>query len=242
MLAPWHNATIVSIEDITDNTRIFRAQLPDADNFSFRAGQFMTFDLPIHEKRNKRWRSYSIASAPDTGNILEFVIVASEQGMGTRYLFEDVKVGTAISMRGPQGIFTLPDPLPTDKILCFVCTGTGIAPFRSILHDLRNSHQAHPPIHLIFGTRYEHQILYGNDMQQLTRDLDLHYHVALSRETPPNFTGHRGYVHSIYEQLFAAHPPASFYLCGWRNMVTEAQQRLLQMGYDRRDIHLESYD
>ncbi len=45
-------------------------------------------DLPIHEKKNKRWRSYSIASSPDGTNILEFVIVQLEV-VQVRYLLAE---------------------------------------------------------------------------------------------------------------------------------------------------------
>ena len=36
-------------------------------------------------------------------------------------------------------------------------------------------------------------------------------------------------------------PPAKFYLCGWKVMVDEAKQRILQLGYDKKAIHLELY-
>jgi ferredoxin-NADP reductase len=35
--------------------------------------------------------------------------------------------------------------------------------------------------------------------------------------------------------------PAYFYLCGWRNMIDEAKQRILDLGYDKKSIHLELY-
>lgn len=242
MLAPWYQATVIDIEPISPNTRIFRVELPDIANFSFRAGQFMTFDLPIHEKRNRRWRSYSIASAPDSGNILEFVIVYLEGGAGTQYLFNEVNKGTIIAMRGAQGVFTLPEVLPLDKQICFVCTGTGIAPFRAMLLEIAQKKIAHPPIQLIFGTRYESGILYRQEMEGLTSKINLQYHIALSREaSPANFGAHSGYVHAIYEQLYAHCPPAQFYLCGWNEMLDEAKIRLQNLGYSKQDICFESY-
>jgi ferredoxin-NADP reductase len=36
-------------------------------------------------------------------------------------------------------------------------------------------------------------------------------------------------------------PPANFYLCGWKNMIDEARQRIQEMGYDKKAIHLELY-
>ena len=94
MLQPWLKCEVIKTEDITHSTRRFWIQIPELEKFDFEPGQFVTFDLPIHEQRNKRWRSYSIASAPDGTNIFELVIVLMEDGLGTPHLFNDVTVGS----------------------------------------------------------------------------------------------------------------------------------------------------
>jgi CDP-4-dehydro-6-deoxyglucose reductase len=48
-------------------------------------------------------------------------------------------------------------------------------------------------------------------------------------------------VHAIYEELCNAHPPANFFLCGWKNMIDEARQRIQALGYERKSIHQELY-
>jgi len=77
-----------------------------------------------------------------------------------------------------------------------------------------------------------------------------HYIPSLSRE---QWTGKSGYVHNIYEEIiqagekyinesgFSVPLPASFYLCGWKNMIDEAKKRIQAMGYDRKSIHQELY-
>ena len=232
MLGKWYDGEFIRIEEVNETVRRFWVQIPTLESIDFKAGQFMTFDLPIHEKRNKRWRSYSISSAPDGSNILEFVIVKLEEGAGTTYLFDEVKVGSSLRLRGPLGIFTFPEA-HLEKELCLVCTGTGIAPFRSFLQDLRNQQADFNRIHLVFGTRYEDGILYRDEMNALSQEWDnFHYHIALSRDQ--NWRGHKGYVHPIYEQLFSDKRDAHFYLCGWNVMLDEAKERLKQMGYERR--------
>src|SRR5690242_244334 len=151
MLEPWRTGKVVKIEDATPTTRRFWIQIPELEKFEFKPGQFVTLDLPIHEKKNKRWRSYSIASAPDGTNIFELVIVLLEEGAGTNYLFKEVNVSTEILLRGPQGVFTLPQQL--DKDLFFICTGTGIAPFRAMAHYIHDKKIPHKNIYLIFGCR-----------------------------------------------------------------------------------------
>jgi CDP-4-dehydro-6-deoxyglucose reductase len=68
-----------------------------------------------------------------------------------------------------------------------------------------------------------------------------HFHPVLSRDNE-GWTGRKGYVHSIYEEIFKERQPAYFYICGWADMLKEARHRLEVMGYDRKAIRFESYD
>jgi len=236
-LQPWRKGIITKIEDETYNTKRFWLQVPELENFDFKAGQFVTFDLPIHEKPNKRVRSYSIASWPDGTNVFELVIVLMEGGSGTKYLFNEVGVGSELTFRGPQGVFVLPDPI--EKDLFFICTGTGIAPFRSMLHYINDHNVPHKSIYLIFGTRTKANLLYYDEMRDLATEIqDFHYIPTLSRE---EWEGKKGYVHDIYEDLAKEKQPAAFMLCGWKNMIDEAKKRIVEMGYDRKSIHQELY-
>ena len=114
---PWRTGKVIRIENETQDTRRFWIEVPELTSFDFIPGQFVTLDLPIHEKANKRWRSYSIASWPDGTNVFELVIVLDELGAGTHYLFEEVVVGSELSFRGAQGVFTLKEPLDKDLFL-----------------------------------------------------------------------------------------------------------------------------
>lgn len=238
MIPQWQKGIVKEIQQATPNTRRYWIELPETQSFDFKPGQFVTLDLPIHEQRNKRWRSYSIASMPDGSNVIELVIVQLDGGMGTSYFFNEVKIGSELTLRGPHGVFTIPEPI--DKDLILICTGTGIAPFRSMLNYIHHHKISHRHLHLIYGTRTQKDLLYADEMKALEASLgSFTYHVALSRENAAPY--HQGYVHSIYEELCKDLPPANFMLCGWRVMIDEAKERLLQMGYDKKDIHLELY-
>src|SRR4051812_24136476 len=180
-LQPWRTGKVIRIADETAATRRFWIQVPELESFDFTPGQFVTLDLPIHEKPNKRWRSYSIASWPDGTNIYELVIVLMEGGAGTKYLFTETNIGSELTFRGPQGVFVLPDPV--DKDLFLICTGTGIAPFRSMLHHISRHNIPHKNIYLIFGTRTKSNLLYYEEMKELAKLIpDFHYIPTLSRE------------------------------------------------------------
>jgi ferredoxin-NADP reductase len=236
-LQPWRKGIITRIEQEANNTKRFWIQVPELEAFDFKAGQFVTLDLPIHEKSNKRWRSYSIASWPDGSNIFELVIVLMEGGAGTNYIFNEWKENSEVIFRGAQGVFVLPEPL--DKDLFFICTGTGVAPFRSMLHYIDEHNIPHKKIYLIFGTRTRSNLLYYDELRALAEKIpDFHYIPTLSRE---EWEGKSGYVHEIYEELTRQKQPASFMLCGWKNMIDEAKQKIQGWGYDKKSIHQELY-
>jgi ferredoxin-NADP reductase len=236
-LEPWRTAIVIRIEDATPITKRYWIEVPELARFQFKAGQFVTLDLPISEKKNQRWRSYSISSAPDHTNVFELIIVLDPHGVGTQYIFSNIHVGSELLFRGPQGVFTLRQPL--EKDVFFVCTGTGIAPFRSMLWDIKNNNIPHKNIHLVFGCRTQSDLLYYDEMKAFEKETeDFHYIPALSRE---QWHGRSGYVHPVYEELCTNKQPASFYLCGWKGMLDEAKKRILAMGYERKDIHVEVY-
>lgn len=233
----WQTGKVVSVIDETHNTRRFFIETPAAEPFVFKPGQFVTLDLPIHEKKNKRLRSYSIASAPDTTNLFELVIVLVEDGLGTNHLFRNVVVGDELVFRGPAGVFTMPEPVQHDLFL--ICTGTGIAPFRSMIHHIYNHGIPTKEIYLIYGTRTQQDLLYYKELVEFQDLLPrLHYLPVLSREA---WDGRRGYVHDVYRELCVGKPDADFMLCGWKNMIDDARHNLQDMGYDKKQVHFELY-
>ncbi len=236
-LQPWRKGTVSRLQDETADTRRFWIEVPELGSFDFIPGQFVTLDLPIHEKPNKRWRSYSIASPPDGTNVFELVIVLDKNGLGTPYLFNEIKEGSELMFRGPQGVFILKEPF--DKDIFLICTGTGIAPFRSMVHHIKNNNISYTNIYLIFGCRTKESLLYYDEFVTLQKEMKNFYYIpTLSRE---RWEGNTGYVHPIYQSLCADKRNASFLLCGWKGMIDEAKENILTMGYDKKDIHVEIY-
>jgi len=245
-MAKWYESKIIRIEDQAPMVKRFWFEIQGEECIDFKAGQFVVMDLPIHERRLKRWRSYSIANAPNETNVLEFCIVKTEKGWGTGYLFDEAKVGTSIKLKEPYGMFVLPDKI--EKKLILLCTGTGVAPFRSMLWDIYNNKKPHKGIHLIFGTRFKEGILYRHEFESLVERMPgFEYTVALSREEqlyPSDyaFEINKGYIHPIYEERYRkGEEGLEFYICGWQVMIDDAVAKLKKMGYDPRQIHYESY-
>ncbi|MBK9733708.1 MAG: oxidoreductase [Saprospiraceae bacterium] len=240
MPVKWYDGRVVEINQLTPFTKQFFVKLEGHDVFDFLPGQFVTMDLPVSEKRLFRWRSYSIANHPAGDNMLEFCIAHAEQGLGTKYLFEEVSKGTILRLKGPDGGFVLSDA--QDREIIMICTGTGVAPFRSMIRHFIFNNLPFKRIHLIFGTRNIDGLLYYEEFRNIVdAKANFIYDVALSREEKHGF--YHGYVHDIYRTLYQDfNPKRHFYICGWSNMIDEAVANLIvEMGYDISQVHYELY-
>lgn len=233
----WQTGKVIEIIKESHNTNRYIIEAPHEQAFDFMPGQFVTLDLPIHEKKNKRLRSYSISSAPNNTNRFELLISLVEDGLGTPYLFNHIKPGYTIQYRGPVGVFILPSFIESDLFL--ICTGTGIAPFRSMVHSLFEKKATIQNIYLIVGTRTQKDLLYHQELLALQNTMkNFHYIPVLSRE---QWEGESGYVHKVYQPLVRQNHKAQFMLCGWKNMIDDARKILESEGFDKKQIHFELY-
>lgn len=238
MAYEFYDATIAKIVDENDVVKRFFIKVPDERPFSFKAGQFIMLDLPIESKYTNR--SYSIASAPTNDNMFELCIVINPNGIGTPYMWENFREGTSVKLSKTLGKFVLPEVI--DREICFICTGTGIAPLRAQLHDIINKAIPHQKIYMVFGNRWTKDIIYRKEMEEIqAKHPEFSFIPVLSRDNE-DWDGRKGYVHAVYEEIFADKRPAYFYICGWADMLKDARQRLEAMGYDKKSIKFESYD
>lgn len=239
MKQQYHDAEIVDIIDVNPVVKRFFFKMLNADVFDFKPGQFVMLNLPIEHKIN--YRSYSIASAPNNTNIFELIIVLNPTGLGTPYMWQHYKVGMVVPIAGPVGKFVLPQEILHD--ICFISTGTGIAPLRGMLHHIYNLKIPHKNIYFIFGSRKKEDLLYKEELEEIQKHHpEFHYIPVLSRETTESWSGKLGYVHQVYEEIFQNKRPAHFYLCGWTAMLKEARERLALMGYTKEHVKFENYD
>jgi len=236
----WKKGIISRIQSLTDDTWSFEMDIEASAGLDYVPGQFITMDLPIGEKRLDRWRSYSIAGNPYGLSRLVFCIGRVPGGRASRYLFETLTEGTEITFKGPEGGFTLPSDL--DREIVMICTGTGVAPFRSMIMHIILSQIPFRHIHLIFGTRFEKNILFREEFETYARqNKAFSYSIALSREQVPG--AHFGYVHDIYTKQYKnPEKDRLFMICGWKGMIDDAVRHLgTEMGYHSSQIKYELY-
>ncbi|MCC7297794.1 MAG: FAD-dependent oxidoreductase [Bacteroidia bacterium] len=219
----------------TDHVKRFFFERQDGLEWNFIPGQFVVIhfrQLPEFENT----RSYSIASAPGS-SIIELCISIKEEGKATPLLWQ-MPIGSTLEISEPQGNFIYKNS--EDKEVVFICTGTGIAPFISMLRFFKNSHFPNGKITMIFGNKFKKDILYFDELNEMQKNDKLTFIPVLSREE--NWTGIKGHLHQVYLNEFSDGRDAHFYVCGWENMCKEARENLKNLGYNRRQYFFEQYD
>ena len=212
--------------------------------FGFVAGQWLSFKTNKCDGK-EIVRAYSIASPPDGDNKFALCLNRVQDGFMSNFLC-DMKEGDEISCQGPFGDFILRPPM---RDTVFIATGTGIAPFRSMLHwlfkDGASSSEARhqgKQLYLLFGNRTEKDIYYHNEFQRLSEEHpNFDYLPTLSRGTP-EWKGLRGYVQEHVPLVVTGRTDMHAYICGLDKMVKANRELLKSMGWDRKSILYEKYD
>lgn len=261
-LAPaegWDNATLIARHDLTDDLAVFRVK-PDGDLFSFRAGQYAVIGLPAAAARLRSAdpdegsfrngaklirRPYSIASSSRINEYVEFYVTLVRSGALTPRLWR-LRRGDRLWL-GPQakGHFTL-DDVPPDTNLVLVGTGTGLAPYMSMIRDHHRCNQGRRFV-IVHGARYVRELGYRDELDALDRDCrTLRYVPTVSRPAREDgWNGHIGRVQSVLNDgtiegaLGQALSPdtAHVFVSGNPEMVGDVQALLLERGYTLHSSH-----
>ena len=227
-------ARLIESREIAPGVRHFGFEALGVERLEFVPGQFTSFTDMIEGKEITR--AYSFASAPSGTNRFELCLNRVEPGHLSPRLF-DMKAGDRIEMRQPLGTFVLRQP-PRDSI--FIATGTGIAPFRSIL-------QAHlkassPAFTLLFGVRYKSHLLYREEFEEMAqRYPNFRFWPTLTRPDA-GWKGLKGRVQAHLAEAIGERRDLDFYLCGLKEMVDNVRSVLKSQGFDRKQIFYERYD
>jgi ferredoxin-NADP reductase len=233
-------ARLRSSRPLNDYTRHLDFDVQHTDHFRFVPGQWLSIQ---HNKPDGEeiTRAYSIASPP-RGNQFALCLNRVQDGYMSNYLCS-MREGEEISFQGPFGDFILHPPM-RDTI--FIATGTGIAPFRSMLHWLFE--KSAPPRHenrglwLLFGVRTQSDLYYDDEFKMLAVEhSNFHYVPTLSR-ADDSWRGERGYVQEHVKEIVAARSDMHAYICGLDRMVSANRELLKSFGWDRKSIRYEKYD
>ena len=153
----------------------------------------------------------------------------------------DLATGDEITFQGPFGSFILRPPL---RDTVFIATGTGIAPYRSMLHWLLADPSRHEGrrFWLLFGVRTEEEIYYRDEFERLAAEHStFHFLPTLSRGGP-DWKGLGGYVQTHLPKIVGDRTDMHAYICGLDKMVSANRALLKSLGWDRKQVLYEKYD
>lgn len=232
-------ARLVSSDGLSENTKHLEFEMVGESRFGFVAGQWLSLrqSKPDGEEIT---RAYSICSPPADDNRFALCLNRVQDGFMSNFLC-DMKTGEEVSLQGPFGDFILHPPL---RDTLFIATGTGIAPFRSMLHWLLAEKTRHQKKHLwlLFGNRREEDIYYHSEFLRLAElDSNFHYLPILSRASD-GWQGLRGYVQRHVPEIAQGRSDMHAYICGLDKMVKANRELLKSLGWDRKAIRYEKYD
>jgi NAD(P)H-flavin reductase len=229
-----YSCTVTSFKMLTPT--VFETCFETDKDLSFAAGQFASIVIPgAGPKGRDLRRAYSIASAPESRPI-ELCVKIVEDGPGTQYLYR-LRPGDKFRAYAPYGDFTY-EPKPGSHA-CFIATGTGLAPFRSIV--LSKQYQETPPVtaQCLLGVRTEDELIYQETFSQI------HGLQFLEAVTQPkdSWKGFKGRVTDYLRSFGSEYPwlQTEYYLCGNGAMIAEVKALLLEKGVDKDSIHHEKY-
>lgn len=153
--------TVLSVKHYTDRLFKFRLSRPAA--FRFRSGEFVMIGLPGPKPI---WRAYSIAS-PSWDEEIEFFSIKVPDGPLTSEL-QKIQPGDQVWFRKKPTGTLVNDALIQGKRLWMFSTGTGIAPFASLIRD-PETYEKFEEVILTHGCREVAELQYGIDLVAETK-------------------------------------------------------------------------
>jgi ferredoxin--NADP+ reductase len=231
---------------------VMRVQ-PDSKVFDFKPGQFAVLGLLGSEKRVPEAssedspaeleklirRAYSIASCSMEKHYLEFYITLVTSGQLTPRLFALPYGGRLFVGPKPSGGFTLDRVVP-GKAVFLIATGTGLAPYISMLRTLliQDTQRRYIVLH---GARHSWDLGYRGELESLARlRPNLTYIPSITRpDEDPHFRGQTGRIQNLLEQGVAEQlsavpldpTQADVFLCGNPDMIQNVKALLALRGF-----------
>jgi ferredoxin--NADP+ reductase len=167
---------------------IFRIKPKEGELFDFAPGQYVTLGLDVGDQFVAR--AYSIASSPYQKDFLELYINVVEEGQFTPSLFR-LNEGDELYYMGPKGVFTLKKTTATH--LFFIATGTGLAPYVSMVRTMFKDHRAGKTndrvITVVHGVRYSQDLGYRDELEAIARNEDFNFVYIPMVSRPDNDAG-----------------------------------------------------
>jgi NAD(P)H-flavin reductase len=221
------------VNRLTHDVREIELELREPPHIRFAAGQFVSFEIE-RPGRSAATRAYSIASSPIRNTAIDLVLNHVPGGPGSEYLC-GLGEGDSTTFTGPVGSFTLRDG---SRDLLFVATGTGIAPFRSMLYSLADARSMRRAT-LLWGLRSERDLYYQDELADLQTRLPQFSFTTTLSQPAGDWRGAVGRVSLLIERTVTNVDTLDVFLCGNAGMIRQVRDIIRSRGLC--PIHVEQY-
>ncbi len=216
---------ITQITHSADQQWTIEIEPESGEAIDFLPGQFAF--VAFNEQKKPQFHPFSFSSAPSARPKIAFTI--KEVGDFT-HTVGDIKLGAKVYLDGPYGYMTRDlhrGPENRGKGLVLLAGGIGITPMISMLREMK-SNRDQDPVKLFYGCRYEEDLLYKEELEDLKSELNLEVHILLSQ--PNNiWPGEVGRLDSSYLNSAINFPHFNEYLyfsCGTTDFVKDTVKSL----------------
>ena len=238
--SPWQTAKITRIEKRTPRVTSFFFAL--SRPFAYRAGQHVDVRLTAPDGYQAR-RSYSIASAPESGATIELAIEKLDDGEVSPFFHDVAAIGDEVELRGPLGgHFIWPDVDGGPVLL--VGGGSGVVPLMAMVRH-RARRNSSVPVALVFSARVWDEVIFRDELVALDDRKDgFDLVLTLTREAarrPADYSRRVDVAMMVQSMAHLPGPPDIAFVCGSNAFVSAAAQALIDAGVAAEIIRTERY-
>jgi Na+-transporting NADH:ubiquinone oxidoreductase subunit F len=215
--------------------------LSPEEGIRFKPGQYVQLQIPKYRRsKGPEYRAYSIASSAQDPQNLTLIITKAPEGVVSTYVHDYLKAGDELSIVGPFGEFYLRE---SDRELLFIATGSGLAPIKSILHQMESG-QIRRKASFFFGARTRKDLYYEEELREFENRLaDFTLIPTLSRSTEADhWEGEKGRVTDLIEKYVPQGAPIDVYICGSPDMVQSCLDLLQKKGIPEERILFDKFE
>jgi ferredoxin-NADP reductase len=233
----WQLGRVTELVDETPRTRSIALAMPRWSGH--RAGQHVDVRLTAEDGYQAQ-RSYSIASAPEDAHLL-LTVERLDDGEVSPYLADELRPGDELELRGPIGGYFVWERSMGGPVL-MVAGGSGVVPFRAMLRH-HAATGADVPVRLAYSSRSLDEVIYREELQRLGTGENVEVSLALTREWPTDWGGHRGRIDGPFLDR-VAWPPSRrplTYICGPTSFVEAVASILVGRGHEPGRIRTERF-
>lgn len=235
-----YQTTVDRIDKLTHDIKGIRLRLPDDEEMSFKAGQYVQLHTkPYGKVKDSVFRAYSIASVPSERKEVELIIRLVPEGICTTYVHEHLSEGDPVMISGPYGDFYLRGNCSE---LVMIAGGSGLAPIRSIIYDVLEK-GLDLKMNFFFGAVTKKDLYYLDEFAGLAaRNGNFIFIPALSAPRPEDeWEGETGLITEVVDRFVENADDKEAYLCGSPGMINACLNVLGNKGFDQDKIFYDKF-